>query len=848
MARIRLLLCVTVLSMAAPAAAQTGPGAPNAGASPSGVPPSVELELALGGPDDTVGVLLLLRDARDLPRVAALDGVTLREVNGRTLRFGRWVAAQVTRAGALAVASRVERIALGPRGIPPLDRSAERIGLDAARGASGRDERLTGAGVRIADIDSHVDVFHPDFFYADAGWFDWIDVDGDARFTAGVDAIDLDGDGAAGPGETGVALRASPIDISTAAEARGVRDPGFDPRVDWVYLDTNGDGRRSFGAADGFTDGAPAFGEPLFVPDDVDRDGQLDPEERLVRLGTSKFERVLIETQDDTGRTFTQELVRGVDLATSPANPAGGLYGYSDEFHGTGVIGILAGGVPLPSRRWVGVAPNATLFNAGSFASDRSGALVWSYEQGVSVALHEYVSWTRTELDGSEAVAALIDDSAAAGVINVCPGGNIGDADKHAQIDVPAGETRTLDFRLVSGVQYLDLALYGVGPGALSAEVEDPSGARYPISDGSPRMATLGIGGDIYSVGYDTRRGTRQRDVVIYMPGTTIGTWRVHLTAQGGALTVHGMLADAYGFARASRFDAATPASTMASPATADRCVAVGAVPSHLESEGSFYTGGPEGAGEVRGYSARGPRIDGDLRPHLVAPDNPWSALPHGEILPMMPGYLNAASGSYQVFGGTSGAGPHVAGVAALLVEAGITGDDARAALTEGVTTDGIVGALPNDDYGYGRLSAAGALGVTTGGLPPTIVLHTERPVAGVGEVVIVEIEVADPEGEAVEVRIDETYDGTFDSPYVVGSSYAVHPDRLGAFRTRVRARDASGLVADAALLIEVVESPPPIPTPEGEGCACRAAPRSRSGGLVLFALALGALVARRRR
>lgn len=834
------LACALALG-AAGARAQTGPSAPTAPR--AAIPAPVEIAFARAS---RVAVLARLRDAADLPRLAALDGVEVAEVNGRPLRFGRWIAARVTREGAAALAPQVERLAASPPALPPLDRTAERLGLPAARGARGRVELNTGAGVRVADVDSHVDVFHPDFFNADAGWYDWIDVDGDGRFTEHADAIDLDGDGIADPEETARVLRAGPLDFSTFREALGVRASGFDPSVDWVYLDLDGDGARSFGAARGFTDADPAFGEPLFVPDDVDLDGQLDPEERLVRLGTSKFERVLLYIDRGMGDTRV-ELVRGVDLATSPSNPASGAHGYSDELHATGVLGILAGGVPLPSRRWVGVAPDATLLNAGSFAEDTGAALLWTFDQRPDVALHEYVLWTRTELDGSDAASSLIDEAAELGVVNVCPTGNIGAADKHAQVELAAGETAAMDFRIGSGVTFLDGALYAVGPGTLTAELVHPSGAVYDLSEGATRMVTLPDGGEVWSAGYTTTRGTQQVSVIVIDPVRFGGGWQLRVSTHGGPLTVHGMLADEYGFARSSVFEDATPASTIAAPSTADRCVAVGAVPAHEASEGAFYTGGPEAFDELRAYSARGPRIDGEPRPHVVAPDNPWSALPHGDIYPVMPGAFVAEHGAYNVFGGTSGAGPHVAGLAALLVETGLRGEDVHAALTGSAIP---VGAAPNDDAGFGRISAAGALGGTPGGRPPAIRFTTTRPVAGVGERVTIVIEATDPDGDAVEVRLDQGYDGTWDTEYLSERVLSIATTELGVVRLRARARDATGLVADAAIAIEVVESPPPPPDPptmmmEG-GCGCRAGGRGGDGLLLLPSLVL--VVARPRR
>ncbi len=46
---------------------------------------------------------------------------------------------------------------------------------------------LTGKGVVIGDVDSGIDIFHPMFFFADGGSYNWINVAGDGVFTPGVD-------------------------------------------------------------------------------------------------------------------------------------------------------------------------------------------------------------------------------------------------------------------------------------------------------------------------------------------------------------------------------------------------------------------------------------------------------------------------------------------------------------------------------------------------------------------------------------------------------------------------------------------------------------------------------------
>src|SRR5262249_38107638 len=145
-------------------------------------------------------VLVELTGAADAATLAALHtaGAELSFVEGKPLAYGRFVPADVdaNAASAIASLSNVARVSLlTGRGPPPLDHSAALVALAEGRGARPMLDTLTGKGVVVADIDTLADIFHPAFFYADAGYFDWIDVNGDGVFTPGVDAIDLNQNG-----------------------------------------------------------------------------------------------------------------------------------------------------------------------------------------------------------------------------------------------------------------------------------------------------------------------------------------------------------------------------------------------------------------------------------------------------------------------------------------------------------------------------------------------------------------------------------------------------------------------------------------------------------------------------
>lgn len=107
--------------------------------------------------------------------------------------------------------------------------------------------------------------------------------------------------------------------------------------------------------------------------------------------------------------------------------------------------------------------------------------------------------------------------------------------------------------------------------------------------------------------------------------------------------------------------------------------------------------------GDVAYYSGRGDfRTFGVVKPDIAAPAHNIMALGYagpGERSPRKPDSLHAP------FDGTSAAAPVVTGAVALLLQMDPTLDDAeiKAILRENALTDSFTGAVPNDNFGYGK-------------------------------------------------------------------------------------------------------------------------------------------------
>lgn len=808
-------------------------------------------------------------------------GVEMAQRSGRASALARYVAADIDRAtlANLVTLPGVTRIVHVPsRGPLPLDHTTALLHLASARGAKQTIDQLTGHGMLVADTDSNADVFHPQFFHGDAGYFDWIDVDGDEQFDIEKDAIDLNADGQASPTEVAHAIMAATYSLY-GGEA-SARDDSFDPGLDWVYLDDNENGKRDYGIDDGFDDSVPGFGEPLFVPDDVDQSGTIDPGERFVRLGTSKFRKVYTSVYVGYMNKI-RVYERGVDLTSHVNELTESSWLGSDAVHGTGVMSILLGDVPLVGRRWVGLAPEAEAVLVADLGGSGATGAAWMLDEGPDVALWEMAPWTGLPLDGTDPYSKLVDETAELDeVAHACPAGNTGGSRKHAHVALPAGETTVVPFTNPPGLDatYVEVSLNIRGASDMAVWLIAPDGTEIDVTGNAGSEIPAFPGVVVYPTVQTTERGTYFVDTVLYayqapQDELQVGDWQVRIE---GDPTKEATL-DAYLMDEVSSWgpgvvfpeEVATDVSTIGAPAVADHAIAVGAFTGHPSNPSEPWFYGEEGAGEVREYSGRGPRIDGVERLDIVAPDNPFAAAP---FIENYFGQGEIPHGAFWVFGGTSGAGPHVAGVAMLLAQAGIRGDSARQAIRDGAQRDAITTADLRA-YGAGRLDAAGALGVVPSG-PPSVRI-TQSPAPGIaGTETALSLVTTDPEHSAASLiaRWDDGYDGTWETDYGAVAERMVVHEEPGSYPYKVRVKNPGGRIAEAVIWLEVAEAPPEQPdggapdaggtdagsTPKppaseaqggdsDDGCGCRVpSGRDGSGWFAVMSIAF-ALASRRR-
>ena len=616
---------------------------------------------------------------------------------------------------------------------PPLDVSGPEVQADEMHLALGNSGGLlTGSGVIIQNLDTGVDVTHPVFFRPDGGSFDWIDVDSDGLFSPGVDAVDLDNDGSHTSSEVLSLLDAQVLDYGGLPWVGS--DGILDADIDWLYLDEDGDGIRGSGADMGFIESDPAFGEPIFIVEDVDGDGDLGLGERLLMLDSSKIIGSL--DGDDAEEHFSGDIIH------TEAD---------DNGHGTAVAGILIGEYEQ-YRKYRGIAPGASLLFADIYgqAVSHVDAVAWGQANGADIMLHEVGGWNDRFLDGTSNTEVAIAGAHTQGTPQVCPAGNIGENYKHGSLIVPAGS----DY-VTLGAKYFyaasNLADYGSEFWYLTVLSRDDltglelamkpnSNTSYPYfiypgrevpmgaSSGTTDCETDEHGGSIYVCGSSdiSPSGTEKWSGYIadYDQGAystpPTGWWQIWFkNTSNSDISLHLWLADDtstwgggvnfYSSPSENSYYIGDAASSATTPSVVEDCVTVAAYSTRTDAYNGDFSSGSFG---LASSSGQGPRLDGVSLVDVAAPGN-FDVLTSASSTKEDANGIPYGEGVFAPFGGTSAAGPHVTASAALLLQAlpTLSPDDLVAALHDGAATDSETGtALPDESWGYGKLRTMDSL------------------------------------------------------------------------------------------------------------------------------------------
>lgn len=616
-----------------------------------------------------VGLLQRLEDA----------GVNFQWQNGKRLGSATVFPVEVTLEMLQRLAHVHEIVAVQPSwrpaGVPPLDVSRPQIQADSVWQRNDQlGRKVTGKGVVIADFDTGVDFFHPMLWFADGDTLDWLDVNLNGTFDPGTDAVDMNRNGTP---EANEVLRYR--EISYSGNTAGV----YDVNLDFLYNDANNNGTRNFGTASGFSEASPTYGEQWFIALDSNGNNRLNVGEKLVGLKTSKI-RAIRETNGVVRR-------RGVDLIN--ASPDTGPYGG----HGTSVAGIAVGGIE-GIHRLAGVAPGAEMIfgsieynSSPRFFTGLAAMMAWAQAESADVFLVEDGEWVWEYLDGSSNEEIMINELAAAGIVQVMPAGNLTGGAMQKTVTVSANDSTDMTFTGGSSTNTWPSFRWIGAAGDVTVRLQvGASGFVTLPGDGS----TITIGGkQIYSNKSVSTRNTAMLIVHIAASGSTAYTVRI-VNTTGSAKRVDGMLGDdGFSWSGLARWTSPSEDNTATWPSTADSAIGVAAYKNKSNNT------------DINTFSGRGLRLEGS---RIVDVASPGSTV-----------YTIGRNVTYTAFGGTSSAGPHVAGAAALLLQADTTlrHRGVQWLLQAGAIADQYTGTVPNATWGFGKLRIANSLNLIPTGV-----------------------------------------------------------------------------------------------------------------------------------
>ena len=415
--------------------------------------------------------------------------------------------------------------------------------------------------------------------------------------------------------------------------------------------------------------------------------------------------------------------------------------------HGSHVAGIVAGNGNSSFKRFVGVAPEADIVvvkgGDGTFSSTRiidgmTYASNKAASNGKPVVVNLSLGSQSGSHDGTSAYETAINSFvSSAGKVVTVSAGNDGDGLIHISGNVSPGNTTSISVTVPAYTpnagannDKFQLDIWFSNLLGITAETVSPNNVHLQVSaDNSSSTSSADGSIDMYNFNSQAPNFSRVVQVVASDNLTTApktGVWKINLTGANTTASFDAWLSSTSLGGSHAYLTNGDNNKTVAMPGTAEGAITVAAYvtknswPS-VDGNTYVYSSNPT-VGARSSFSSIGPTGDGRQKPDIAAPGQgivsvlSSSVDTTGNVTSVVPG------AKYQLMQGTSQAAPHIAGTAALLLQADrtLTAAKVKSYITSTGRSDSFTLLAPNYSWGYGKVDAYKAVekvfGISGGG------------------------------------------------------------------------------------------------------------------------------------
>ncbi len=440
------------------------------------------------------------------------------------------------------------------------------------------------------------------------------------------------------------------------------------------------------------------------------------------------------------GTEYTRAQINS-ELGSTPPNIVKEI---DAEGHGTHVAGIAAGNGSSSVGGYKGVAPEADIIVVKTtfFDTDIIDGITYIRQKAEAAGEPFVINLSLGSQDGAHDGTAsdevdIDEELAKPGRAIVVAAGNDGSNPIHVDSTVSQTGSVTLQFTIpaytpasgnMNDIVSFDM-WYAAGD-QLTVTVTSPNKSVVTAFSGAPMVGLETGAGDgavqISNAPDGASSLNNANECLIDIFDNTAskppraGTWKITV---GGAIVTHGGGFDIWlSDASMSGSDGSSPEfisgysfrKLVGMPGTSKKAITVGSYETKFEwaaIDGSSWAV-PNRIDNYSTFSSMGPTRDGRQKPDLCAPGELIVSALSKDSSP--DSTLIVPDGKHIVMEGTSMATPHVAGVAALLLQAKplSTSDQLKNAMLSSARRDGFTTPSINTQWGYGKLDATGAMGI----------------------------------------------------------------------------------------------------------------------------------------